>query len=191
MDGPSRAVNLICVQLHRIQARNWEIHPAERKPCYKMLLKENKPCTAVNGQLEKPMQKYKCLSKPTANHMTHDLHRQLSHKGPVCLRVHGQAGWKDCTQRQTMEVEAHTCNTVASSKCGAQITHAIILTGSMNLLQKSKKGCPNWHTATHSLGLQRLPGMPETLGMNEKIDWQEQKTSLLVCSLARQRCLEA
>ena len=40
----------------------------------------------------------------------------------------------------------------------AQITHTIILTDSMNLLQKveSGMGCLNWHTAMHSLRLQRL-----------------------------------
>ena len=36
--------------------------------------------------------------------------------------------------------------------------HAIMLTDSMNLLQKveSGMGCPEWHTAIHSLRLQRL-----------------------------------
>ena len=29
-----------------------------------------------------------------------DLHRRLSHKGPVWLGVHSQAGWKDCARRQ-------------------------------------------------------------------------------------------
>ena len=40
----------------------------------------------------------------------------------------------------------------------AQITHAIILTDSMNHLQTvdSGMGCPNWHTAMPSLWLQRL-----------------------------------
>ena len=38
------------------------------------------------------------------------------------------------------------------------LSHAIILTDSMNLLQKmeSQMGCPDWHTAVHSLRLQRL-----------------------------------
>ena len=45
-----------------------------------------------------------------------------------------------------------------ASQSDAQITHAIILTDSMNLLQKveSGMGCPDWHTAMHSLRLQRL-----------------------------------
>ena len=39
------------------------------------------------------------------------------------------------------------------SKGDTQITHIIILTDSMNLLQKveSEMGCPNWHAAIQSL----------------------------------------
>ena len=33
--------------------------------------------------------------------------------------------------------------------------------------------------------------MPESVGMNEQVDWQAQQTSHLVCSLAVQRGLEA
>ena len=58
-----------------------------------------------------------------------------------------------------MEVEAvtHAIQWLASQR-DARITHAIILTDSMNLLQKveSGMGCPDWHTAMHSLRLQRL-----------------------------------
>ena len=117
-----------------------------------------------------------------------DLHRRLSHKGPVWLGVHSQAGWKDCARRQwspqrvmtsslTMEVDAvtHTIQWLASQR-DAQITHAIILTDSMNLLQKveSGMGCPDWHTAMHSLRLQRLlwiycPGHAGVSG-NERAD---------------------
>ena len=56
-----------------------------------------------------------------------------------------------------MEVEAHTHATQwLASQHDEQITHAIILTDSMNLLQKveSGMGCPDWHTAMHSLWLQ-------------------------------------
>ena len=63
-----------------------------------------------------------------------------------------------------------------TSQCDAQITHAIILTDSMNLLQKveSGMGCPDWHTAMHSLRLQRLlwiycPGHVGVSG-NERAD---------------------
>ena len=57
-----------------------------------------------------------------------------------------------------------------------KITHAIILTDSMNLLQKveSGMGYPDWHTAMHSLRLQRLlwiycPGHAGVSG-NERAD---------------------
>ena len=82
-----------------------------------------------------------------ANSKPHDsdLHRRLSHKGPVWLGIQGQAGRKDCTRRQwspeittsslTMEVEAvtHAIQWLAS-QCDALITHANILTESMNLM---------------------------------------------------------
>ena len=58
----------------------------------------------------------------------------------------------------------------------AWITHAIILTDSMNLLQKveSGMGCPDWHTAMQGLRLQRLlwiycPGHAGVSG-NERAD---------------------
>ena len=63
------------------------------------------------------------------------------------------------TSSLTMEVEAvtHAIQWLASHR-DAQITHAIILTDSMNLLQKGESGmgCLDWHTAMHSLWLQRL-----------------------------------
>ena len=77
----------------------------------------------------------------------------------------------------TMEVRAvtHAIQWLASQR-DAQITHAIILTDSMNLLQKveSGMGCPDWHTAMHSLRLQRLlwiycPGHAGVNG-NERAD---------------------
>ena len=114
-----------------------------------------------------------------------DPHGRLSHKGPIWLGVHGQAGWKDCARRQwspqshdlTLEVEAVTyaIQWLASQR-DAQITHAIILTDSMNLLQKAESGmgCPDWHAAMHSLRLQRLlwiycPGHAGVSG-NERAD---------------------
>ena len=76
-----------------------------------------------------------------------------------------------------MKVEAvtHAIQWLASQR-DARITHAIILTDSMNLLQKveSGMGCPDWHTAMHSLRLQRLlwiycPGHAGVSG-NERAD---------------------
>ena len=58
----------------------------------------------------------------------------------------------------------------------AQIAHAIILTDSMNPLQKvdSGMGCLDWHTAMHSLRLQRLLWIYCTehagVGGNERAD---------------------
>ena len=98
-----------------------------------------------------------------------------------------------------MEVEAvtHAIQWLASQR-DAQITHAIILTDSMNLLQKveSGMGCPDWHTDMHSLQLQRLlwiycPGHAGVRGNARQIGWQAQQISHLVCSLTGQRCSEA
>ena len=71
MEGPSRTINPSCVPVAELkQGRGLKKRPVEFKPYYKTLLSENLGTHAVNGQLEKPMQKYKCLSKPTANHVT-------------------------------------------------------------------------------------------------------------------------
>ena len=81
------------------------------------------------------------------------------------------------TSSLTTEVEAvaHAIQWLASQR-DAQITHAIILTDSMNLLQKveSGMGCPNWHTVMHSFRPQRLlwiycPG-PARVSGNERAD---------------------
>ena len=57
------------------------------------------------------------------------------------------------TSTLAMEVEAvtHAIQRLASQH-DARITHAIILTDSMNLLQtvESEMGCPDWHTAMQS-----------------------------------------
>ena len=92
--------------------------------------------------------------------------------------VHEDSGaHRVTTSSLTMEVEAvaHAIQWLASHR-DAQITHAVILTDSMNLLQKveSGMGCPDWHTAMHSLRLQRLlwiycPGHAGVSG-NERAD---------------------
>ena len=74
--------------------------------------------------------------------------------------VHEDSGaHRVTTSSLTMEVDAvtHTIQWLASQR-DAQITHAIVRTDSMNLLQKVEygMGCPDWHTAMHSLRLQRI-----------------------------------
>ena len=114
--------------------------------------------------------------------------------------VHEDSGsHRVTTSSLTMEVEAvtHAMQWLASQR-DAQITHTIILTDSMNLLQKveSGTGCPDWHTAMHSLRLQRLlwiycPGHTGGSG-NERADRLASTADIiLVCSLAGQRCSEA
>ena len=60
----------------------------------------------------------------------------------------GRTVQEDMTSSLTTEVKAvtHAIQWLAS-QCDAQISHAIILTDSMNLLQKveSGMGCPDWH----------------------------------------------
>ena len=74
------------------------------------------------------------------------------------------------------EREEIGCGISAGSSSFCMVAHAIILTDSMNLLQKveSGMGCPDWHTAMHSLQLQRLlwiycPGHAGVSG-NERAD---------------------
>ena len=114
--------------------------------------------------------------------------------------VHEDSGaHRVTTSSLIMEVDAvtHAIQRLASER-DAQITHAIILTDSMNLLQKveSGMGCPDWHTAMQSLGYKdfcgsTVLGTPESVGMDRQIDWQAQQISHLVCGLAGQRCSEA
>ena len=81
------------------------------------------------------------------------------------------------TSSLTLEVEAvtHAIQWLASQR-DPQITHAAILTDSMNLLQKveSGMGCPYWNKVMHSLQLQRrlwiyCPGHTGVSG-NERAD---------------------
>ena len=81
------------------------------------------------------------------------------------------------TSSLTMEVEAvtHAIQWLVSQR-DEQITHAIILTGAISILQRmeSAMSCPDWHTAMHSLRLHRLlriycPGHAGVSG-NERTD---------------------
>ena len=116
------------------------------------------------------MQIYKCLPKPTASQLTSVIYtdgsvaRDRSGWGFIVKQggrtVHEESGANRVTTSSlTMEVEAvtHAIQWLASQR-DAQITHAIIHTDSMNLLQKveSGTGCSDGHIALHSLRLQRL-----------------------------------
>ena len=70
MGQAEQSIQRVCGLTELKQVGDWEKCPVEFKPYHKTLLSENPGNTVVNGQLEKPMQKYKCLSKPTASHMT-------------------------------------------------------------------------------------------------------------------------
>ena len=87
--------------------------------------------------------------------MTHRLQQQTVHEDSRAHRV--------MSSSLTMEAEAVTyaIQWLAFQR-DTQITHAIILTDSMNLLQKveSGKSCPNWYTAMQGL---RLLGRAEVL----------------------------
>ena len=115
---------------------------------------------------EKAMQKYKCLSKPHDIVIYTDSSVMWGRSGwGFTVKQGGRTVHEDSgahrvtTSSLTMEVEAvtHAIQWLASQR-NTQITHAIILTDSMNLLQKveSGMGCPDWHTAMHSFRLQRL-----------------------------------
>ena len=189
MDGPSRTINPACVQSHRAQASkglgktpSWVQallqDAAVREPRHTLpwMASWKNQCRSANA----------CRSQQQAT-WHRDLHRRLSHKGPVWLgftvkqdgrTVHEDSGaHRVTTSSLTMEVEAvtHAIQWLASQR-DARITHAIILTDSMNLLQKveSGMGCPDWYTAMHSLRLQTLqwsycPGHAGVSG-NERAD---------------------
>ena len=81
----------------------------------------------------------------------------------------------------TMEVEAVTRKIQwPASQRDAQIIYAIILTDSMNRLQKAESGmgCSDWHADMHSLWLQRLLWMycPEHSGVSG-YEWADRLAS--------------
>ena len=75
----------------------------------------------MNGQIEKPMQKYKCLLKPTASYMTSwsTETRLVQWLGVQSSRVEGlywRQWWPQSHDLQSHHGSrsSHTCNTVAS-----------------------------------------------------------------------------
>ena len=65
-----QSIQHVCGLAELKQVRDWEKRPVKFKPYYETLLSENLGTHCLNGQLEKPVQIYKCVSKPTTSHMT-------------------------------------------------------------------------------------------------------------------------
>ena len=140
MGQAEQSIQHVCSLTEVKQVRDWEKRPVKFKPYYKTLLSENLgthcrewPAGETNAEVQMLVE---ANSKP-----------------------HGIVIYTDGSVTRTMEVETvtHAIQWLTSQR-DAQITHAIILTDSMNLLQKveSGMGCPDWHTAVYSLQLQRL-----------------------------------
>ena len=147
------------------KVRDWEKRPVELKPYYKTLLSENLGTHCREWPARKTNAEVQMLVE--ANSKPHDIvvytdgsvTRDRSGWGFTVKQdgrtVHEDSGaHRVTTSSLTMEVEAvtHAIQWLAS-QCDTRITHVIILTDSMNLLQKveSGMGCPDWHTAMHSL----------------------------------------
>ena len=100
--------------------------------------------------------------------------------------VHEDSGaHRVTTSSLTMEVEAvtHAIQWLASQR-DARITHAIILTDSMNLLQRwsLEWAAPTGTQPCTVFGYKdfcgsAVLGTPESVGMNGQIDWQAQQIS--------------
>ena len=169
--GPvEESIQHVCSLAELNQVRDWEKRPVEFKPCYKILLSENLGTHCREWPARKANAEVQMLVE--ANSKPHDFGIYMD--GSVTKdrsgwrftvkqggrTVHEDSGsYRVTTSSLTMEVEAvtHVIQWLASQR-DAQITNAIILTDSMNLLQKVESGigCPDWHTAMHSLRLQRL-----------------------------------
>ena len=120
-----------------------------------------------------------------------DLRVWLSHKGPVWLGVHGQAGWKDCTWRQWSpqshdlqsehgDRSSDTWNTMVS--CSTWCTDYTCHHSHRLNKPAAKDGVWNWVAPTGTqpysvFGCKDFYGstaldMPESVGMNRQLDWQ-------------------
>ena len=188
MGQAEQSIQRVCSLTELKQVRDWEKRPVEFKPYYKTLLSENLGTHCREWPAGKTNAEVQMLVE--ANSKPHDIviytdgsvTRDWSGWGFTVKQdggtVHEDSGaHRVTTSSLTMEAEAvtHAIQWLASQR-DAQITHAIILTDSMNLLQKveSGMGCPDWHTAMHSLLLQRLlwsycPGHAGVSG-NERAD---------------------
>ena len=170
MGQAEQSIQHVCSLTELKQVRDWEKRPVEFKPYYKTLLSENLgthcrewPGGKTNAEAQMLIE---ANSKPhdiviyTDGLVTRDRSGwgfTVKHCGRTVHEVSG--AHRVTTSSLTMEVEAvtHAIQWLASQR-DVRITYAVILTDSMNLLQKveSGMGCPDWHTAMHSLRLQRL-----------------------------------
>ena len=102
MSQAEQSIQLVCSLTEIKQVWGWGKRPVEFKPYNKTLLSAREPrhtlpwmaswknqCRSTNACRSQQQATWHC-----------DLHRRLSHKGPVWLGVHSQAGWKDCARRQ-------------------------------------------------------------------------------------------
>ena len=170
MGQAEQSIQHVCSLTELKQERDWEKRPVEFTPYYKTLLSENQDTHWCEWPVGKANAEVQMLVE--ANSKPHDI--VIYTDGSV---TRDQSGWgftfkqggrivhedsgahRVTTSSLTMEVEAVTrAIQWQASQHEAQIMHAVILTDSMNLLHKveSGMGCPDWHTAMHSLQLKRL-----------------------------------
>ena len=188
MHQAEQSIQHVCGLAWLKQVRDWEERPVEFKPYSKTLLSDNLgthwrewPAGKVNAEVQMLVE---ANSKPhdiviyTDGSVTKDRSGWGFTVKQGGRTVHEDSGaHRVTTSSLTMEVETvtHAIQWLVSRR-EAQIAHAIILTDSMNLLQKveSGMGCPDRHTIMHSLRLQRrlwiyCPGHAGVSG-NERAD---------------------
>ena len=100
MGQAEQSIQRVCSLTELKQVRDWEKRPVEFKPYYKTLLSENLGTHCHECQLEKPMQKYKCLSKPTASHMTSWSTQTAQSQGTGLVGGSQSSRMEDCARRQ-------------------------------------------------------------------------------------------
>ena len=210
MGQAEQSIQCVCGLTELKQVRDWENRPVEFKPCYETLLPKNLgmhcrewPAGKANAEVQTLVE---ANSKPYDIMIYTDgsVARDRSGWG-LTVKQGGRTVYEDGaahrvrTSSLTMEVEAvtHAIQRLASQR-DAQITHSIIPTDSINLLQRRSL---EWAAPTSTqpctvfdckdLCESTALGILKSVGMNGQIDWQAQQMSHLVCSLAGQRCSEA
>ena len=211
MGQAEQSIQHVCSLAEHRQVRDWGKRPVEFKPYYKTLLSENLGTHCLEWPARKKTNA-EVQMLVEANSKPHDIviytdgsvARSRSGWGFTVKHggrtVHEDSGaHRVTTSTLTIEVETvtHAIQWLASER-DAQITHAIILTDSMNLLQRwsLEWAAPTGTQPCTVFGYKdycgcTVLGFPESLGINGQIDWQAQQISHLVCSLAGQRCSKA